>query len=265
MSYWIFKCQTFGLKKKLVFSKYTRGKASQAWALLKTVDSGTEFFVEKLKFTTPDTQQLHQGLLPPQQYQHRPGKNWYNLAQKNTALTFFLLLGTKNTEISHGFEKTENISIQVPRTILNLRSDRADRKGQSGIFVIIVFWVYRSFHFEVFRKDLQTFKNVSISFYTKTQSQLKILSNYLLMDMYLISWNEAILILLRAFSSMFLTLISGRRSFGESISPLECIIYIDYSKKTNRAVTLGTIFFIWLNNSWSFQSTWLIVFISLWS
>jgi len=35
------------------------------------------------------------------------------------------------------------------------------------------------------------------------------------MDMYAISWNEAFLVLLRAFSSKFLTLISGRRIFGE--------------------------------------------------
>lgn len=71
----------------------------------------TEVFVEKLKFTTPDIQQLHQGL-PPQYYQHRPGENGYNLDQKNTPLTVFLLLGTKITEISHGLEKIENIWIQ---------------------------------------------------------------------------------------------------------------------------------------------------------
>lgn len=174
--------------KKLVFSKCTWGKASKARALLKTVDSGTDqglCWKAQVHYSWHTANCCHTPTAASPVVSTRPGENGYNLDQKNIHLTFVFLLGTKNTETCHGLEKMENIWIQVPRTIL--KSDRADKKGQSGIFVIVVFWVYRSFHSEVFRKPFQTFKNFSISFYTKkTQSQLKRLSKDLLMDMYLI-------------------------------------------------------------------------------
>lgn len=49
----------------LIVSKYTKGKASQARVILKKMDLITgQVLAEKLRFSTPDTEQLCQDLLP---------------------------------------------------------------------------------------------------------------------------------------------------------------------------------------------------------